>query len=261
MTYRHAIVRTGHQDLAGGAVLHSAPGFPAFPVRLASEIFQRALALRGGDQPAVLWDPCCGSGYLLTVVTLLHRRRIASVLASDLDPEARKLAERNLALLSQAGLAARAADLRARAARFDKPAYDSAARAAHRLAAELDAAGGDMPHAVRQADAFDPDQLQRTLGHHAPDIVITDVPYGEQTHWRGPSAAAGVTGMVDALTAVLPHDSVIAVTARGRKVLSDRGPRPRTSFKIGTRAVALFRTSERPRTRGAVKKRVTSRQP
>ncbi|MFD2352348.1 hypothetical protein ACFSTC_28350 [Nonomuraea ferruginea] len=48
MTYRHAIVRTSHEDLASGAVLHSAPRFPAFPVRLASEIFQRALALRGG---------------------------------------------------------------------------------------------------------------------------------------------------------------------------------------------------------------------
>ncbi|GAA4208675.1 hypothetical protein GCM10022252_74140 [Streptosporangium oxazolinicum] len=249
MTYRHAIVRTSHQDLASGAVLHSAPGFPAFPVRLASEIFQRALTLRGGDQPAVLWDPCCGSGHLLTVVALLHRRQIASVLASDLDPEARNLAERNLALLSPAGLTARAADLRARAARFDKPAYDSAAHAAHRLATELDAAGGDIPHAVRQADVFDPDQLQRTFGHHAPDIVITDIPYGEQTHWGGPSATAGVTGMVEALTAVLPHDSVIAVTVRGRKVPTDRGPRPRTSFKVGTRAVALFRTSEclRPR--------------
>ncbi|MET8002752.1 rRNA methyltransferase [Nonomuraea glycinis] len=247
MTYRHATVRTGHQDLASGAVLHSAPGFPAFPVRLASEIFQRALALRGGDRPAVLWDPCCGSGYLLTVVALLHRRRLASVLASDLDPEARSLAERNLALLSQAGLAARAADLRARAARFGKPAYDSAADAAHRLAAELDAAGGDLPHAVRQADVFDPGRLQRALGGLTPDIVITDVPYGEQTHWGGPGAAAGVAGMVDALTAVLPYDSVIAVTVRGRKVPADHGPRPRASFKVGTRAVALFRAAEGPR--------------
>ncbi|MCF6467925.1 rRNA methyltransferase [Nonomuraea sp. MG754425] len=243
MTYRHAIDRTNHQDLASGAVLHSAPGFPAFPVRLAGEIFQRALALRGGDRPAVLWDPCCGSGYLLTVLALLYRRQIASVLACDLAPEARHLAARNLGLLSQAGLAARAADLEERAARFGKPAYDSAARAARRLAAGLDAAGGDVPHAVRQADALDPAQLQRALGHHTPDIVITDVPYGEQTHWHGPSAAAGVTGLVEALTAVLPHDSVIAVTVRGRKVPTDRGPRPQASFKIGTRAVALFRTS------------------
>ncbi|MFI6743014.1 hypothetical protein ACIBI9_59845 [Nonomuraea sp. NPDC050451] len=40
-------------------------GFPAFPVRLASEIFQRAPALRGGEGPAVVCDPCCGSGTCL----------------------------------------------------------------------------------------------------------------------------------------------------------------------------------------------------
>ncbi|WP_312847199.1 hypothetical protein [Microbispora sp. KK1-11] len=80
-------------------MLHSAPGFPAFPVRLASEMVQRAMELRGGGR-ATVWDPCCGSGYLLTVIGLLHRRRISAVLASDVDPAAVGLAERNLALLT-----------------------------------------------------------------------------------------------------------------------------------------------------------------
>ncbi|MEV0590036.1 rRNA methyltransferase [Nonomuraea cavernae] len=240
MSYRHAVVRDNYEHLASGAVLHSAPGFPAFPVRLASEIFQRALALRGGDRPAVVWDPCCGGGYLLTVLALLHRRQIASVLASELDPHALRLAGRNLGLLSGAGLAARAAELDVRAARFDKPSYASAAHAARRLATELDASGGDVPHALWQADVFGPDLLQRTLDQRAPDIVITDVPYGEQTSWLGPRASAGISGMVEVLTAVLPRGRVIAVTVRGRKVPVDDGPRPRASFKIGTRAVALF---------------------
>jgi hypothetical protein len=240
MTYRHATVRGDYQDLASGSVLHSAPGFPAFPVRLASEIFQRALALRGGDRPAVLWDPCCGSGNLLTVLALLHRRQIASVLASDLDPAAVRLAARNLGLLSEAGLAARAAELDTRAARFGKPSYAAAAHAARRLAAELDRSGGEVPHTLWQADVFAPDQLQRGLDRHTPDIVIADVPYGEQTHWLGPAATAGITGMVTFLTVALPPGSVIAVTVRGRKVPLDDGPRPRASFRIGTRAVALF---------------------
>ncbi|MEV0617397.1 rRNA methyltransferase [Nonomuraea sp. NPDC050404] len=243
MAYRHATVRQDFEHLASGSVLHSAPGFPAFPVRLVSEIFQRALALRGGDRPAVVWDPCCGSGYLLTVLALLHRREIASVLASDLDPEAISLAERNLGLLSRTGLTARAAELDERAARFDRPSHASAAHAARRIAAELDASGGDVPYAVRQADVFDPDRLRRALDGLAPDIVITDVPYGEQTHWQGSGATTGIAGMLSALTAVLPRGSVIAVTVRGRKVPVEGGPRPRTSFKIGTRAVALFQTT------------------
>ncbi|MEV4473042.1 rRNA methyltransferase [Nonomuraea sp. NPDC049504] len=241
MSYRYATVARDYQDLASGSVLHSAPGFPAFPVRLASEIFQRALDLRGGRHPATLWDPCCGSGYLLTVTALLHRPVIASVLASDLDPRAVDLAGRNLALLSGSGLASRAADLRERSARFGKPAYGDAAQAADRLAAGLETGGGDVPYAARQADVFDAGRLRQALGSCAPDIAITDVPYGEQTHWGGPGAAAGVPGMVEALTAVLPRGGVLAVTVRGRKVPVDGGRRPDTAFKIGTRAVALFR--------------------
>ncbi|MBF6332777.1 hypothetical protein [Nocardia transvalensis] len=63
MAYRFAVQQADYGDLASGAVLRSAPGLPAFPVRLAPETFQRALAIRGGDRPAVVWDPMCGSGY------------------------------------------------------------------------------------------------------------------------------------------------------------------------------------------------------
>ncbi|WP_436975454.1 hypothetical protein [Nonomuraea angiospora] len=52
MSYRHATLQRDCQDLASGAVLRSAPGFPAFPVRPASEVFQRAPALRGGSGDA-----------------------------------------------------------------------------------------------------------------------------------------------------------------------------------------------------------------
>lgn len=121
MTYRYALTRESYADLSGG-VLHSAPGFPAFPVRLASEMFQRALAF-SPSSTAQLWDPCCGSGYLLTALVLLHRRDIVGVLGSDLNPGALNLAQKNLALLSEHGMAARSDELRARAERLGKLAY------------------------------------------------------------------------------------------------------------------------------------------
>src|SRR2546421_6852423 len=49
-------------------VLYGGPGSSAFPVRLASEIFQRCrsrLAHQGAPPPYTLYDPCCGEGYLL----------------------------------------------------------------------------------------------------------------------------------------------------------------------------------------------------
>ncbi|MEU6410934.1 rRNA methyltransferase [Microbispora sp. NPDC046933] len=240
MTYRHATVRDDYAHLASGAVLHSAPGFPAFPVRLASEMFQRAMELRGGGR-ATVWDPCCGSGYLLTVIGLLHRRRISAVLASDIDPAAVRLAERNLGLLAQAGLLARAAHLAEQAERLGRASYTAAAEAAHRIARTLCADGGDLPHAACQADVFDADRLRQILGGHRPDIVITDVPYGEQTSWHGPNGADGAAGMLATLGSVVGENTVIAVAVRGRKAPRVGGLRTCASFKIGTRTVALLR--------------------
>lgn len=240
MTYRHATVRDDYADLASGAVLHSAPGFPAFPVRLASEMFQRAVELRGGG-PVTVWDPCCGSGYLLTVIGLLHRRRISAVLASDIDPAAVALAERNLGLLTRAGLAARAAHLAEQAERWGRASHTAAAEAAERIARTLSADGGDVPYAAHRADVFDAERLRDVLGGRRPDVVITDVPYGEQTSWRGPDGADGTAGMLGTLGAVLDENAVIAVAVRGRKAPRADGLRACGSFKVGTRAVALLR--------------------
>ena len=47
MEYKFANEHANYADLASGHVFYSLPGHPAFPVRLASEIYQRCLALRG----------------------------------------------------------------------------------------------------------------------------------------------------------------------------------------------------------------------
>ncbi|MEO3824239.1 rRNA methyltransferase [Actinomadura sp. B10D3] len=244
MAYRHAVVRENYEDLASGGVLHSAPGFPAFPVRLASEMFQRALAMRQ-ECSAVVWDPCCGSGYLLTVLGLLHPGQITAVVGTDIDPAALQLTGQNLALLSEAGLLARAADLDAQAERWDKPSYAAAAQAARRLVRRLPAGQTTAPH-LHQADVFDPEQLRQALDGRRPDVVITDVPYGEQTGWHGPGGASGTAGMLRALAEVLPEDAVIAVAVRGRKLRLDHGPRADTTFRIGTRTIGLFRARPAP---------------
>ncbi len=52
MPYQFAVDRPNYSDLASGRVLYSVPGHHAFPVRLASEIFQRCLAyLRAAGIP------------------------------------------------------------------------------------------------------------------------------------------------------------------------------------------------------------------
>src|SRR3954454_13430762 len=101
MKYRFVPQRENYEDYAGGRVLFGRPGNTAFPVRLASEIFQRCadrLARSGVPPPYSIYDPCCGSGYLLTVIGLLHGDRIARILASDVNLHALEFAQRNLSL-------------------------------------------------------------------------------------------------------------------------------------------------------------------
>ncbi|MFI5780023.1 hypothetical protein [Nocardia sp. NPDC051570] len=237
VAYRFAVERTDYGDLASGAVLRSAPGLPAFPVRSASEILQRALALRGGDQAAVVWDPMCGSGYLLTVLGVLHRERLAGLIASDIDDRALEVARANLRLLTASGLAARTTELEELAARYEKPSHIEAVAAAGRLGATLAARGGDLPASIVRADVFD---AAGVIGEAVPDLVVTDIPYGEQVSWHG---SGGVAALLESLCGLLPGEAIVAITARGRRIESGRF-RQTQSFRIGTRATALFRVAD-----------------
>ncbi|MER5213957.1 rRNA methyltransferase [Streptomyces sp. NPDC002838] len=242
MPYRHATERVDSTDLACGVVLHSAPGYPAFPVRLAVEIFLRGLDHLPDDGPVTLWDPCCGSGYLVTVLGLLQRRSLRRVIASDVDPEPVGLARKNLALLTPEGLAARERERREQSERFAKPSYLEAADAARRLRERLTADGGGLPCTVGTADVFDAEALARVVSGSPPDLVVTDLPYGERTQWAGEVPGEPVTGMLRSLASVLPPHAVIAVTDRARKI-PVAPVRPLERLKIGTRSAVLVRAS------------------
>lgn len=238
VAYRLVTEQTDHSDLASGFVLRSAPGYPAFPVRLASELFLRGLShLPAG--PVGLWDPCCGSGYLATVLGLRHRERLRSIVVTDVAPDAVELARRNLDLLAPGGLARRAAELRARHVELGKPVHSAAAAAADRLGAGL--AGEAVPWTAGVADVLDATSLAGLVPSPAPDIVVTDLPYGRQVHWQGADGVDPLPAMVDALCAVLPDHAVVAVTVAGRKVpLAPALER----FRVGTRAAFIGRVAQ-----------------
>ncbi|MDE3724999.1 rRNA methyltransferase [Nocardiopsis sp. N85] len=238
MTYRYAVERTDRSALASGQVLRSAPGFPGFPVRLASELFQRA-AVHVGRTSVRLWDPCCGSGYLATVLGLLHRERITAVRATDIDPDAVGLAARNLRLLTAEGLAEREEELRRAARDFGRPSYVERAEDARGLARGLAEAGGDLSHEAAVADVF---TLTEPV---SADLVVTDVPYGDMTHWSGEVPGSDPMGATLAsLGRVLPPEAVIVITARTRRVALPEGVRALERVKIGNRAAALVRARD-----------------
>jgi SAM-dependent methyltransferase len=224
--YLFAVEALDYSDFAAGRVLHSAPGQTAFPVRLADEIFRRALAARerlGGSGPATLYDPCCGSGYLLTTVAYLHWPRLRQIVGSDVDPEMVALTGRNLALLTPAGLRERAARVAELRAQFGKESHAVAMASAGRLEAQLVALRKehDVPTRVFRADATSATDLLGNLGPRAVDLVITDVPHGQRSHWQTSDATLDpLASLLDALRPALAPRAVLAIA-------SDKGQRPR----------------------------------
>ncbi len=224
-----------YEDAGGGRVIHSAPGFPGFPPRLAVELFERARLLTGRERVG-LWDPMCGAGGIPTAVAMLRPERVQRVLASDVDPAAVTLAAKNLALATPAGLAERRRELTARGADADRLA------AIDRL---LDVPGRSS--ALRtdavEADVTDAGSLAR-LDLDGIHVALCDLPYGTQTSWSaatsaGPPAAAAL----ETLGAVLPTGAVIVFVTTERDDLRPL-PNATRSFKHGHRHVRMYRLGE-----------------
>lgn len=255
MSYRFAVERLDASDLAGGYVLHALPGAPALPVRLADELFQRCLAARppqAGDAPLVLFDPCCGAGYHLTVLGLLHARRLQSVLGVEIDPNVAQVAQRNLQLLHPAGLDARAAFLAQQVEAFGKESHRQAAAAALRLRGRLEETlqGRTLQTGVWVANALDGRALLGALGPQRADLVLADVPYGLHSHWQGQAAlhapaAAGagtdeLTALLEALRGVLAPGAVVGLVSDKGQKAAHPAYRRVERFQIGKRRMAVL---------------------
>ncbi|HEX6383703.1 MAG TPA: hypothetical protein VF177_03435, partial [Anaerolineae bacterium] len=140
MPYRFATESQNYSDYSSGRVFYSSPGYPAFPIRLASEIFRRCLAVRqtnGLTKPVVLYDPCCGGAYHLSTLAYLHWPAIDTIIASDIDAEILSVAARNLSLLTMAGLEKRIDEIVDMHARFGKSSHVAALESARRFQRQL----------------------------------------------------------------------------------------------------------------------------
>lgn len=240
MAYRFATDKEDYSDLASGQVLFSAPGQPAFPVRLVSEIFQRAQALLGSPAAVSLYDPCCGSGYHLAVLGFLHREALTNLTASDIDPESAKLATRNLALLTPEGLNQRRRAIAADWQAFGKASHQAALASADRLMARLVEAPA-LPTRVFVADATQPGQIAAHLDHPI-DLVLSDLPYGQLSAWQGERKnEQPIWHLLEQLRPVLHEQSVVALATTKGDVVAHENFARYGRFRHGKRLITFLK--------------------
>lgn len=189
------------EDLSSGRVIYGAAGVPNFPVRLSNEIYRRCAQYIPGKEKYVVYDPCCGGGYLLTVLGFCNQN-IAKLIGSDISSEMVETAGKNLGLLSCKGLEKRKKELEDLFLQYKKDSHAEAVNSAERLKSYIN---HDMEYQVFQADCTKP--LNR---NEKPDIIITDVPYGNLAVWKAVEGDP-LNAMYDRLAEIAHADTILAV--------------------------------------------------
>lgn len=247
MPYKFATQDQDYADFASGRVIYNLPGAPAFPVRLASEVFQRARALLPGADRLAVYDPTCGGAYHLTALGLLHGAHIGAILASDVDEAALETARRNLGLLTPAGLDRREAEIRALLEQYGKESHREALRSVAVFRQHLQQA---VPISLRvfAANALDASDVQAGLEGQRVDLVLADVPYGHLSAWNASAGGSEspLWQMLDALLAVLPAHAIVAVAVNKSQKAAHAGYHRLDHFQVGKRRVALLRRADPP---------------
>lgn len=250
MQYKYEKADSDYSDLASGRVFYNLPGYPAFPVRLASEIFQRCLASRAElyqtATPCTLYDPCCGAAYHLSVIAYLHRQHIRELIASDIDEKAVAFAERNLGLLQVAGLEKRIHEINTMLEQYHKDSHQEALQSAYVLRNKIEAFDQEYPLTTKvfQASAIDTRAITENIEAKTVDILFTDVPYGQRSQWHDSGSnelSDPIRLMLDAILGILSPSSIVAITSdKGQKVFHERYQRIE-HFQIGKRRVVILR--------------------
>jgi 16S rRNA G966 N2-methylase RsmD len=244
MQYKYAKEQINYSDFASGKVFHSLPRYPAFPIRLANEIFQRCVEYRKTVyeilSPCVLYDPCCGAAYHLSMLGYLHGEFIREIIASDVDEKAVALAKRNLALVDVAGLDKRMDELSKMLDQYGKTSHEDALKSAHRLREKLPGKR-TLETSVFQASAADAKTILRNIKPKSVDIVFTDVPYGQHSNWQDSDVSNPLWSMLDSLLGVVSSSSIVAIVSDKQQKALHEGYQRIEQFQVGKRRIAILK--------------------
>lgn len=222
-----------YEDYASGRVIYSDQGITNFPVRLAIEIFGRCLSYLEKETEITVYDPCCGGAYLLTILGYHYHEVICKIVGSDIDEAALDTAARNLGLLTPQGLSKRKKELEQFYQQYQKQSHKEALESISRF--ETLPMGNTI-----QVDLFHQDCLKPIEHTICPDIIITDVPYGELVEW-GSQGENHINLMMDRLYEIASKDTILAVCSnKKQKIVNDNKWKRLEKQNVGKRKFELF---------------------
>lgn len=230
MEYKYAENRN-YEDFSSGRVLYGYRRVTNFPVRLSQEIFRRCLEYSPKKKDIVLYDCCCGVGYMLTVLGFLNQGIISSLIGSDINKEFIEIAEKNLALLSHKGIERRIKELKALVQQYGKQSHKEALVSAERLKRLLS-------HQI-QTETFQADIYELKAIHFNPDIIMADIPYGKMVNWEG--TKEGLDSMLDSLYNLCQKDTIIGLCMNKKQKVTNKSFKILEKQKVGKRRFVILK--------------------
>lgn len=220
-----------YEDFASGRVLYHVGGEPTFPVRLALEIYERCLLYSNKKTEISLYDCCCGGAYMLTILGLLKSDTLSSLYGSDINSESIKLAKDNLSLLTKNGISKRRDELKALYQKYKKASHMEALQSIDRIERLLTK---EIKTCIFNQNVLEVHDLS-----FVPDIIITDVPYGNMVEWD--EGSGGINQMMSSLAAVCGRETILCVcTDKKQKIQTGIYQRLERQL-IGKRKFEIYR--------------------
>lgn len=223
------------EDFSSGRVLYNAKGIPNFSVRLLQEMYYRAKSYLKKNQDIIVYDPCCGGGYTLTILGLLDNYNISKIYGSDIEQRMIIFAEKNLNLLSYAGMENRKQEVIHLYQKYGKQSHMEALKSCERLAKMLKT---EIKTELFVADCT------KQLPYIIPDIILTDVPYGQLVDWKAKEEELSIEQMIEQLWNISNPDTILVVCMNKKQKIKNKSWIRIEKHIIGKRKFEIFKYSK-----------------
>jgi len=231
MIYKYA-AKANYEHLAAGTIIKSYKGNTNFPVRLGHEIFNRCLSHCENKDQVTLYDPMCGSAYLLTVIGLLNFEKIKTLYASDIDEQVMDVAKRNLRLLTVEGIEEREKELMVSLENYKRESYTLALKQIHKFQSVVQE---DLEFELFRNDIFECNS-EITF---KPDIIIMDLPYNNVVKLDISFSSKVLEERIFELS---HHNTITAVVSNKAQNLQHDSLLKRVGqFKVGHRKIEILK--------------------
>ena len=231
MIYRFA-EKNSFQYLAAGSVIKSFKGNTNFPVRLGHEIFNRCLQYIDNNKKVTIYDPMCGSGYLLTTVGLLNFNKISKIYGSDINDEFIHVARKNLRLLTIEGIKKREHEIQYLLDKFNRESFKIGLQ---QITAFNEIVNKDIDFELFKRDLFE----ESVKPDIKADIIIMDLPYNNLVKYQGDYSKKKLEEQIFSLT---QKNTIVAIIMNKTQKLSINSYLQKLEkIKIGKRVIEIYK--------------------